>query len=117
MPSHYDISRWLNFLMFKEDLATGKPIFMSWNITKAGTYVLFLNDVTADKKIKAVREGKTITKDQDAATRIFIQCPIEFSKLKTQYITMDWMKLLANKDYFIWNGKIYVKVGLTRDRA
>lgn len=103
--------------MHKEELATGKPIFMSWNITKAGTYVLFLNDVTDDKKLDAVRSGLQVKRDEDVATRVFIQCPIEFSKLGTDYITLEWMTLLARKEYFIWNGKIYAKIGLTKDRA
>lgn len=117
MPPHYDISQWLNFLLFKEDIASGRPIFMSWNVTKGGTYVLFLNDVTDEKKIQFAREGKQIAKDQDAATRIFIQCPIEFSKLKTDYITTEWMTLLGNKNYFIWNGRIHANIGFSAERA
>lgn len=109
-PAHYDISKWLVFLMSTFDPILNKKVFLSFNLTKGGMYVLYLNDVTDEKKIEAVREGKIVKGDEDVASRVFITCPIAFMNLRSEYITLDWMQKLTGKDHFVWNGKIYKKV-------
>lgn len=109
-PAHYDISRWLLVLLNTNDPETNKRIFLDFNLTKNGMYVLYLNDVTDERKIQAVRDGKNVRTDLDVASRVFITCPIAFVNLQSEFLTLEWMLKLTDRDYFIWNGQIHRKI-------
>lgn len=109
VPEDYQIDNFLQFLKTWIDPNTDEPVIIGFDKTKRGFPFVLLNDQTAEKREQFYREKGKEPLDGELSTRVFISCPVEFTKLTQEMLTVDNLKNLANKSHFCFNGGIWKK--------
>ena len=107
VPEEYIIDGFLTDVQKDvKDPESNLPIILSWDLIKAGKYILFLNDY--DRVGSGWNRNDDSDKaKRDAATRLIIASPMDFLDIHKKNMTLKNLQLAADKEnYFIYNGNV-----------
>lgn len=107
IAEEYKIDAFLQFLTRWLDPTTNEALITGFDKTKRGFPFVYLNDVTNEKRDEFFRNKGREPKDEEVATRVFIPCPIEFSKLTQNMLNIENLKKLGARTHFCFNDGIW----------
>lgn len=107
LPNELKIDNFLQFLTRWIDPETNEAVITGYDKTKRGFLFVYLNDVTNEMRDDFYRNHDREARDGELSTRVFIPCPIEFSKLTQEALNIENLKKLGAKTHFCFNGGIW----------
>lgn len=107
LPEEYQIDQFLVFLRSWNDPETNAPVVIAHDKTKRGFPFVQLNDQNENKRDEFYRNRGREPTDGELSTRVFISCPIEFSKLTQEFLTVENLLKIQKRTHFCFNGGIW----------
>ena len=108
-PEEYDIDETLGYMIrhLKEE-DTGLPTLHSFDYSREGFYIIYLNDVDNEKKQRRMLlHPDREVKHRECCTKWYPACPLQILKLDEAKMTLaNFQKLADWKNYFLWENEI-----------